>query len=473
MASSVESKKRKANSPIVNREKESRCEPNMASLAENKSAQINLDQVSSSQSNAATTINPAFGLPPSQNSRRSSTTLKESYSTVTSKTTQQPEKRTRESVFTTSKPEGAFRDEIIVELQTLDDQVFRGSITLKEARKRIFQEILGFKQDALSGLIMAYSGGPIVTFKLHSQFNIDQLANVQFFELERKMMVRGEEKTSILKCKIRGIRTEQRVEGGVYEDTGMRWVKVEGCEYRVEKDQIVEWLSNFGEIKSEVTEDTHEESDDSENDMPVGNGIYSVRMKLSREMPQFMPMYGKRIRLYYRGIVKRCTNCFQPHQRKLCKNEKVMWPEYVRGFGEMFPEIPRNMYGKWKAMLENPTTTTSTNDEQLEHQEVEDAGTGTRSWQQPSETQSMQTKNQKSKLNEPGMSEEELENEDGGEGNEEKEFEQLVKRMLASGISAKKMQQTMEKESKREKAKLKSLALGKGRGRGSGRGKNK
>ncbi len=72
-------------------------------------------------------------------------------------------------------------------------------------------------------------------------------------------------------------------------------MKVEGCEYRVEKEQIISWLSNFGEIKSKLTEDVYEESDDSENDMPLGNGIYSVKMKIEKDLPQFMPMHGNRV----------------------------------------------------------------------------------------------------------------------------------------------------------------------------------
>jgi hypothetical protein len=79
-------------------------------------------------------------------------------------------------------------------------------------------------------------------------------------------------------------------------------------------------------VKSEILEDTHEDSDDSSDDLPpVGNGIYSVQMKLKQDMPQLVPIHGKRVRLYYRGIVKRCTNCFGIHQRKNCTEEKVPW----------------------------------------------------------------------------------------------------------------------------------------------------
>jgi hypothetical protein len=376
------------------------------------------------------------------------------------------EPKARESVFTTSKPEGAFRDEIIVELQTIDDKVFKGSITLKEARQKIFQEILGFKREDLSGLIMNYSGGQIVTYKLHSQFNIDQLASVQFFDLERKMMIGGEEKISILKCKIRGIRTEPRVHGETYEDSGLRYVKVEGCEYRVEKEQIISWLSNFGKIKSELTEDVHEESDDSENDMPLGNGIYSVRMKIEKDLPQFMPMHGKRVRLYYRGIVKRCTNCFQHHQRKFCKNEKVPWSSYVARFAELYPEIPHDMYGKWKTMIKG-----SEHREREEMSEIEsmikppeaDLGTG-----------NVQSGSKQGKVI-TGMAEESRRDVGGGEDDEdeteEEELAKLIKKMLASGNTMKSIQKKMGEESKQEKSRQKTL--GKGRGRGGGKAKSK
>ena len=455
--------KRKATSPIVNRDKESRTELSEGKMTDKEEtrASPSLKRGTGNEMDVSQGSGSASGFLSAHGSRRSSTSSKSNYSTVTQKSLKEAEPKARESVFTTSKPEGAFRDEIIVELQTVDDQVFRESITLKEARQKIFQEILGFKREDLSGLIMNYSGGQIVTYKLHQQFNIDQLASVQFFNLERKMMVGGEEKISILKCKIRGIRTEQRVHGEAYEDTGLRYVKVEGCEYRVGKEQIIAWLSNFGEIKSELTEDVYEESDDSENDMPLGNGIYSVRMKIARDMPQFIPMHGKRVRLYYRGIVKRCTNCFQQHQRKFCKNEKVLWSDYVARFAELFPEIPHDMYGKWKTMIK---------DVELQNKKKSE----TESAINPKEADPKAGDVQSGSLQNNTL--EENREADGGEEDDEDETEdeelaRVIKKMLASGISMKKIQKTIGEESKQEKSRQRTL--GKGRGRGGGRAKNK
>jgi hypothetical protein len=231
-----------------------------------------------------------------------------------------PSKPFRKPIFTTKKPDGAFRDEIVVEIQTLDDQPFKGKITPKEARRTIFEEILGFKQEDLIGFYFAYSGYPIVTFKLKEQFNIDSLESFQEFKLERKIKIQNIEKTATLQCKIRGIHTKQNNGNQNYQDKGLRWVKIEGCEYRLEEKQIVAWLSHFGEVKSEILEDTHEGSDNSSEDLPpVGNGIYSVQMKLERDMPQLIPMHGKRIRLYYRGIIKRCT---EPTRERTAKKKR-------------------------------------------------------------------------------------------------------------------------------------------------------
>ena len=473
MSGGEKTKKRKANSPIVNREKESRNEYNTANMDENDTQGVNHDQAGIG---LGLDWDGVAGSNSSQSSRRGSTTSRDTFATVTSRSMQRKEKPVRESVFVTKKPEGAFRDEIVVELHTLDDQPFRGSITVREARKKIFEEILGFKQEDMASLILTYSRGPIATFKLVKPINIDMLESFQHFELKRSATVRGEERTSILKCMIRGIRTKQRVDGEGYTDTGMRWVKVEGCEFRVEKEQMIEWLSYFGEVKSEITEDTHGGSDDSADDLPpVGNGIYSVRMKLKRDMPQFVPMYGKRVRLYYRGIVKRCTNCFQPHQRSQCKNEKVMWAEYVRGFAEVFPEIPQNMYGKWFSLLGKPYDTTTNQAEskpveksslscKTKHPETEGKG--------DSSTQSQSGMNQKDKGNRDRGEDEESEEGIEDEETDDEDLINLLKKLRASGVSKKSIQKTLSGGSGKGKPKQRGRGGARGRGEGRGRGKN-
>jgi len=127
-----------------------------------------------------------------------------SYKTAASQDSRGPSKPIMKLIFTTKKPGGAFWDEIVVEIWTLDDQPFKWTIAPKEARRTIFEEILGFKQEYLIGFYFAYCGCPIVTFKLKEQFNIDSLESFQEFSIERKCRVGNEEafaqpKSTVLK----------------------------------------------------------------------------------------------------------------------------------------------------------------------------------------------------------------------------------------------------------------------------------
>jgi hypothetical protein len=365
-------------------------------------------------------------------------------------------KAIRKPIFTTKKPDGAFRDEIVVELQTLDDQPFKGTITPKEARRTIFEEILGFKQEDLIGFYFAYSGCPIVTFKLKEQFNIDSLESFKEFNVERKYRVGNVEKFATLKCKIRGIRMTQNKSSENYQDEGLRWVKVEGCEYRLEEKQIIDWLSHFGEVKSKLSEDTHEGSDDSSDDLPpVGNGIYSVRMKLTRDLPQLIPMHGKRIRLYYRGIIKRCTNCFGAHQRKNCKEEKVPWIKYVEKFINNYPEIPKEFYGRWANMIDGMRPEKETEKKTTQNQDLQSTSAGGCSKQDTP----------KPPITEEEAQETENENEQEIDGLENSDdVRQLLDVLAATGISVKSAVKMIEGNKKKTNPQKKGNVSGRGRG---------
>ena len=84
-----------------------------------------------------------------------------SYRTAASQDSRDTSKPIRKPIFTTKKPDGAFRDEIVVEIQTLDEKPFKGTITPKEARRTIFEEILGIKQEDLIGFYFDTAGAQL------------------------------------------------------------------------------------------------------------------------------------------------------------------------------------------------------------------------------------------------------------------------------------------------------------------------
>jgi len=82
--------------------------------------------------------------------------------------------------------------------------------------------------------------------------------------------------------------------------------------------------------------------------VPLGCGTLSVKVKLSKPIPQYLPMYGRKIKIYYRGIDKQCTNCYNfGHIKKICVNQKVDWIEYVARFMASNDHIPDALFGKW------------------------------------------------------------------------------------------------------------------------------
>ena len=78
--------------------------------------------------------------------------------------------------------------------------------------------------------------------------------------------------------------------------------ELEWLDYGLEKTAILDWLNHFGEQAGELTEEIHPNSDSDAD--PVRNGTFSTNMRLNRDIPQLLPMWGKRVRIYHRGVQK-------------------------------------------------------------------------------------------------------------------------------------------------------------------------
>ena len=259
------------------------------------------------------------------------------------------EKKTLERIFKTPDPDSPMRDDIVVEIQTLNDRPFKGSVTFTEA-KEILSTCMGLEIRQVHGIRFAFSTYPVVKYKLKEQIDVDRnLQHVEFFNFERRYTLNGVEKRDILGCKIRGLRTGNQGANGqdneADQDPSVRWVKIEWVDYAIEEKRILDWLDYFGEPAGELSEDIHPNSD-SDADL-IGNGTFSIKMRLKRDIPQLLPMWGKRIRIYHRGVQKLCSNCFGTHPRRNCRSEKVPWTRYVLNFMEKHPEIPPELYGRW------------------------------------------------------------------------------------------------------------------------------
>ena len=51
-------------------------------------------------------------------------------------------------------------------------------------------------------------------------------------------------------------------------------------------------------------------------------------IKLRSQIPQFLPVYSRKLRIYYPRLNRLCTNCYGGDARQRCRNQKVQWVSY-------------------------------------------------------------------------------------------------------------------------------------------------
>ena len=277
--------------------------------------------------------------------------------------------------------DGHMRQEIEIGIVSLNGNKFFGSITPTEAKFTIFRDCLGFGDCSnFDGVRHSYKNMPVLTFKLKSAINVDELIGIQHFEFKRKSSRNGVNHVDTIGCKIRGLRTHEQSMNARsanfqpnQQDDGSRLIRVEGCEYRIPENVITEFLSHYGEITSKIVEELFEDGtgNNTENDGTNRTGTYALRIKLKRDIPQLLPMLGKRIKINYPGVQRLCTNCFRNHHKKNCQSKKVSWREYACNFAVSNPEIPDHVFGEWMIRQLQPvspaSSTTPTADWVLQH----------------------------------------------------------------------------------------------------------
>ena len=59
--------------------------------------------------------------------------------------------------------------------------------------------------------------------------------------------------------------------------------------------EISSWMGCFGEVLSEITEERFDTEGLDPSLAPIGNGTYMVKIRLANDLPNWVPMYGKKI----------------------------------------------------------------------------------------------------------------------------------------------------------------------------------
>jgi hypothetical protein len=71
-----------------------------------------------------------------------------------------------------------------------------------------------------------------------------------------------------------------------------------------------------------------------------------VRLKLAFQIPEFLPMWGKKARVYYHGIPPFCVSCYElGHVKNSCKSGTISWRDYIHRLTDT--GISKELFGSW------------------------------------------------------------------------------------------------------------------------------
>ena len=273
----------------------------------------------------------------------------------------------RTLAFEKQKPDGPMRDKVTVDIFKIGDQQFKGTIKLKEAKTKIYKEAMGLPRDNLHAIEIEFRGHPVITYRLKKQINVDQT-----FESDLVTFTRDSPDGLVqIQGKIRGLRLGPGQETFIRGDS--KRIKIKNCKWSLDEKILENWLGFFGELLSPIREEMHHESDDEDDDdedevdqPPLGTGNLWVNMRLERTIPQFLPIMGRKIEIYYRGINMTCNKCYEEgHRRSDCQSDKVEWLDYVKNFIESNEQIEPAMFGKWFEIVATRATERVAEQQQL------------------------------------------------------------------------------------------------------------
>ena len=80
-------------------------------------------------------------------------------------------------------------------------------------------------------------------------------------------------------------------------------------------------------------------------------GTYVGKVRLHSDVPELLPISGRRVRISYPGFKTMCTKCFGSHYKTRCQSAKQQFKDYVIYFAKMNPEFPEAACRRWLELI--------------------------------------------------------------------------------------------------------------------------
>ena len=116
----------------------------------------------------------------------------------------------------------------------------------------------------------------------------------------------------------------------------------------------------YGVIQGEIEEEAITLNEGDEDEVTMGTGVYLVQARLNRLVPNVLPIQGKKIKVWYKGVKRQCSLCYGYHKRETACLKKS-FDEYAADFKVNNPNIPakltrgpfesRGYLKQWQSMI--------------------------------------------------------------------------------------------------------------------------
>ena len=143
---------------------------------------------------------------------------------------------------------------------------------------------------------------------------------------------------SLVDTENKGGDTDTNIESNI--SNGIKELKIDDCNCELSMAEPKDWLSIYCSMESDIQEEAVPGGGD--DGIVVGTGVYLVRARLRRLIPNLIPMYGLKIRITYPGVKKQCSKCFGNHKGR-CEAAKVSFDKFIEDFEAFNPKIPAGM----------------------------------------------------------------------------------------------------------------------------------
>lgn len=104
-------------------------------------------------------------------------------------------------------------------------------------------------------------------------------------------------------------------------------------------NKINNWIEKFGDIVEDLSVQTDKDG--------VEVGSAECKIVIKHHLPEYLPMYGLKVRIFYNGQPRQCTQCYKlGHVKKECVYGKIGWPEYISKLKQT-GAYNEPMFGSW------------------------------------------------------------------------------------------------------------------------------